>query len=72
MGISDKIPAVPWNRKLSEFRFEPFCKKKLRISFCGTKIEGTLGIPFQTLPGRENNWNFVTCFKNRKNFWNLV
>jgi hypothetical protein len=39
--------------ELSEFRFEPSAEEKItRIPFCGTKIEGTLGIPSEPLHGR--------------------
>jgi hypothetical protein len=33
MGISDGIPAVPRNRKLSEFRSEPFCGRENNSEF---------------------------------------
>jgi hypothetical protein len=60
MGISDGIPAVPRKRK------------QLRIPFRGTKIEGTPGIMFRILSGRENNWNSVLWNKNRRNSLNSV
>jgi hypothetical protein len=51
MGISDGIPAVPLNRKLSEFCSEPF-RRRIGILFRGTKIEGTLGILSEPFCGR--------------------
>jgi hypothetical protein len=38
MDISDRIPVIPRNRKLS-FRTLPEERKQLGIGFCGTKIE---------------------------------
>jgi hypothetical protein len=61
MGISEGIPAVPRNRKLSEFcsKTLPRKRKQLRIPFRGTQIGGTLRITFRILCGRENNRNSV-------------
>jgi hypothetical protein len=51
MFISDGIPAVPWNRKLSEFRSEPFRGRENNSEFSCVeqKKKQTLGIPFRIL-----------------------
>jgi hypothetical protein len=49
MGISNGILAVPQNRKLPEFLSELF---QGRGNTSGTKIEGTLRIPFKPFRGR--------------------
>ncbi len=52
MVISDEIPAVPRNRKLSEYRWEPFHGRKYNSEFRSVeqKWKQTLRIPFRTLP----------------------
>jgi hypothetical protein len=37
MGISNGIPAVPRNRKLSEFRSEPFRERENNSEFCSVE-----------------------------------
>jgi hypothetical protein len=46
MVISNGIPAVPRNRKLSEFRFKPFRGRENNSEFCSLKrkIRQTLGM----------------------------
>jgi hypothetical protein len=58
MVISDGIPAVPWNRKLSEFCSEPFREEKTTqnsVSFNKKRSKLLESKPFK---GRENNSEF--------------
>jgi len=49
MVISDGIPAVPQNRKFSEFRSEPFRGRENNSEFLDKILNQTLGILFRTL-----------------------
>jgi hypothetical protein len=52
MVISDGIPAVPQNRKFSEFRSKRFRGRENNSEFRSVKQKWkqTLGIPSQTIP----------------------
>jgi hypothetical protein len=52
MVISDGISVVPRNRKLLEFRSEPFRGRENNSEFRSMKqkYKITLGIPFRTIP----------------------
>jgi hypothetical protein len=60
MVISDGITAVPRNRKLSEFRSEPFRGRENNSEFSSVeqKKKQTLGIPFRILQWRRKQHRF--------------
>jgi hypothetical protein len=75
MVISNGIPAVPRNRKLSEFRFKPFHGRENNSEFCSVeqKSKKTIGIPERTLQQKINNLEL--CSRGTRieaNSWNSL
>jgi hypothetical protein len=70
MVISDGIPAVPRNRKLSEFLSEPFRGRENDSEFLSVEQiqKTTLGIPFRTLQRKRTQLGipFRTLQRKRK------
>jgi hypothetical protein len=58
MDISEGVPAVPRNIKLSEFRSEPFREIGNNSKFCSgeQKYKQTLGMPFRTIPRKRKQF----------------
>jgi hypothetical protein len=73
MGISDGFRLFSGTENSQNSVPNPSAEEKTtQKSIPWNKIEGTLGITFRILRGRENNRNSVLWNKNRRNSWNSV